>query len=212
MESKKGINYLLQYLLSVLAGVIFLTLLSVFEILVTRFTIGEYGGIACSLLTLLICFCTALPVLLGIIFSIVRYNMSEAKRAKLTMAASILFPALQLLLCLLLLLLSFVVPSLESRTNPVIVSMLSYPLRIIVIPLFLFSAVFTLLAFLLKRKTVLIVLPVELGVSLVSAVLSLVFMYVLHIGLVSVIGLGILQPAVVLFPNVGTWKARMKSE
>ena len=212
MESKKGINYLLQYFLTALAGVILLTLLGVLEILLMRYTIGEYGGLACTVLTLLICFCSALPLLLGIVFALVRYSMSEPKRAKLTTVASIVFPALQLLLCLLLLLLSFAMPFLASRTNPMVADLLRSTLRVIAVPLFLFSVVFALLAFLLSKKTILIVLPIELGVFLLSAVIFLVFAYVLHFGLVSVIGLGILQPAVVLLPNVGRWKARMKNE
>ena len=212
MEAKKGWNYLLQYFLTTLAGVIFLTLLAIFGILVVYVTIGEYGGIACNVLTSIVCFFTTFPVLLGIVFALILYNMSEPNRAKMTLVASILFPVLQLLLCLLLLILSFVVPSLGSRMNAMIAGMLSYPLRIITVPLFLFSAVHTLLALLLKKKTVLIVVLIEFGVFILSAVISLVFMYGLHMGLLFVIGLGILQPAVVLLPNVGTWKARMKNE
>ena len=212
METKQAMDYRLQYCLAALAGLVFLTVFGFFGSLLARFYVGLDGFLSYAVLALLILLGSAFSLILGAVFSFILYNSPAPKRPKMTVIASVLFPVLQVLFCGFLLVTSFLLPVTVYRFFGRLEGYLDGALRIMILPLLLFSVIFTLLAFLLNKKNALVILLIELFVFVLAAVVLFVSIRLYGINIAAGASFGLLQPAVVLLPTVGRWKARMKSE
>ncbi len=214
--AKKGMDLRLQYILSLLTGPLLLAIGGTSAVLFTVRYMGDRLALPVLSFDLLLLSGTVLPFLLGIVSTFLLYPRSEQKRTRIYLVTAIAVPALQVLFALFFLILSFLPPVLRILCGgEEMLSWLSGALRISALQTLLYTAVFTaaaaLVGFLWKKKTLLFVLIVFFAAFVLSMLLMYVFVFSLNFGLTGfVIGYGLLQPAAVVLPNVGRWKAPVK--
>ena len=203
---KKNTDVRLQYILSLIVGFSFLYLCGFAGRFLAARWIGPDAAVSITVATHFLNAATIPFVAIGIVFALVLYRQAGRKSAAANIAAMIVFLGLQGLLILIFLIFGRQIGSLYIEA-PEIRVMLIPALRTAAIPMVLLSAASAVAGIAVKKKSFLLILMIDLAAFVLSLIIMFISTYILHWGVIGIaIGLGIMQPAASLLPNVGGWR------